>query len=136
MWKYVKLRVTQASTRVSCVAEDLECVWEKCSFKAADHGSLRQHVSFHGYLERLASVGAGLVDSMSLPVCALPPLAALPTQPPSYCCTWADCDACFLTYHAFLHHIKCHINCREDNYRCKWQGKLCLLKHLYLYLFQ
>lgn len=105
------------------ILDDLQCKWENCNFKPVSLTILSQHLNFHGYHTKLKNIGRNLVERFSLPACVQAGQFEVPTLPSRYPCGWDDCDAFFIEYQIFLDHVKCHINCREDN-KCKWQGTL------------
>lgn len=101
-----------------------DCRWENCTFISTNISEHYQHINFHGYISKLMNIGNNLIERFSLPNCNEPANFELPLLPASYSCEWADCDVHFRDYQIFLDHIKCHINCKEDNIQCKWQGKI------------
>ncbi|KAJ8929974.1 hypothetical protein NQ314_017297 [Rhamnusium bicolor] len=110
------------------------CQWKHCGLQTVDVPLLIQHVSYHGYLTKLKSIGRNKLDRNKWPECNLKENYTISAYPNGYTCEWEYCFLNFYTIYDFLTHMEIHIKnnpkkCKEklgETIVCAWRGNFML----------
>ncbi|KAK9869734.1 hypothetical protein WA026_003470 [Henosepilachna vigintioctopunctata] len=105
--------------------DNTECQFGDCDFRPINTLHALQHISLHGYNEKLRNLGEIVARRNSLPDCFMEYAYNYPTNIETYACEWEDCGMIMETYCDFLFHIKMHVNGnprKAESIKCGWQG--------------
>lgn len=111
--------------------ENLKCQWQNCDATCVSMCFLMQHISYHGYLSKLKSIGQNVLDRNDWPACNLKENYRMPILPEGYTCRWEYCSFNFCMIYEFYSHMEVHVqnnprvsnDSTNDIILCCWEGK-------------
>ncbi|XP_050302277.1 histone H4 transcription factor-like [Anthonomus grandis grandis] len=94
--------------------DDLKCKWSDCPDPNAQPMSalLERHLTYHGYVAKLISIGQNVVNRNNFPDCSLPKKYTVDVPPMTtyYECEWQGCEHVKTnTFGDLLAHVQCHV---------------------------